>query len=74
MLDPWPAQITIGNNQIGSFGTGQSTSACVTAPAVAPDTCVWIEYHFVCQRSGFFGFWDCSPIGANVVVGDNPFC
>jgi len=66
--------LTIGSTQIGTFGTGHSSSACVTAPSVAPGQCVWFEYHFTCVRAGFFGTWSCTPIGANTVVGDNPFC
>lgn len=66
--------LTIGSSQIGSFGTGQSSSACVTAPSVSPGHCVWFEYHYACTRGGFFGAWNCQPIGANTVIGDNPFC
>lgn len=66
--------LTIGSSQIGSFGTGHSSSACVTAPSVAPGQCVWFEYHYTCTRGGFFGTWNCTPVGANTVVGDNPFC
>lgn len=65
--------VTVGSQGVGSFGTGQSTSACVTAPSVAPDTCVWMEYHYSCTR-GFFGLWTCTPTGANVKFGDNPYC
>jgi hypothetical protein len=66
--------VTVGATGIGTFGTGQSTSACVTAPAVGPDTCVWMEYHYSCTRSGFFGTWQCTPTGANTKFGDNPYC
>ena len=66
--------VTIGGASVGSFATGQSTSACVNVPSVAPDTCVWMEYHYSCTKSGFFGAWQCTPTGANVKVGDNPYC
>lgn len=67
-------QVTIGGSGVGSFSTGQSTSACVTAPAVQPDSCVWMEYHYTCVRGGFFGLWQCTSTGANVKTGGNPYC
>ena len=66
--------LTLGSSQLGSFATGQSSSACVTVPAVGPDHCVWFEYHYSCTYGGFFGSWSCTSLGANVKVGDNPFC
>lgn len=66
--------VTVGSQQIGSFSTGMSTSSCATVPSVAPDTCVWFQYHYACKNSGLFGLWKCHIVGTSVVVGDNPFC
>lgn len=66
--------VTVGSQQVGSFSTGMSTSSCATVPAVAPDSCVWFEYHYACKSAGLFGLWKCHVVGTSVVVGDNPFC
>ncbi len=66
--------VAVGGAPVGSFSTGQSTSACVTAPSVAPGSCIWMEYHYTCTRGSFFGLWQCKATGANTKYGDNPYC
>ncbi len=66
--------VAVGGAPVGSFSTGQSTSACVTAPSVAPGSCIWMEYHYTCTRGGLFGLWQCNSTGANTKYGDNPYC
>jgi len=49
--------ITVGNKQIGTFSTGQSSSVCTTL-TLPPGTCTWNAYKFrCCKIFGLFSGW-----------------